>query len=278
LDGEPTVSGPSERNEDVMRIKRLGYLVIAIVVVSSGSARAQAPWPNAGTQQLPPDPTVPYLPAAAPIICPNGEGACLAELETQLQTRTDALGCDHDAVFSDAYLTITQGIHRATATAGFFDRPDRVNHEARTYAQAYFDQYDDWHAGENSAVSPAWRSPRAAQEQSVTAVGALMLALNGTSDAITQSGPSSRPRASCTSPARCPPHPASPTTSASTTCSRVRWTACSRGSHNATTRPSMTAPALGDDAGPRRAVRDHRGPARRVLARRRSGNRTTHAS
>jgi Family of unknown function (DUF5995) len=179
LDGEPTVSGPSERNEDVMRIKRLGYLVIAIVVVSSGSARAQAPWPNAGTQQLPPDPTVPYLPAAAPIICPNGEGACLAELETQLQTRTDALGCNHDAVFSDAYVTITQAIQKATATSGFFDRPDRVNHEARTYAQAYFDQYDAWHARQTAAVSPAWQIAwRAAQEQSVTAVGDLMLALN----------------------------------------------------------------------------------------------------
>src|SRR4051794_24886693 len=162
-----------------MRIKQLAYLVVAIVVLSTASAPADAAWLDAGTEQLPPDPTVPYLPAVAPVICPKGQGACLAELETQLQTRTDALGCDHDAVFSDAYLTITQAIHQATATSDFFDRPDRVNHEARTYAQAYFDQYDDWHAGETAAVSPAWQiALRAAQEQSVTAVGDLMLALN----------------------------------------------------------------------------------------------------
>ena len=62
--------------------------------------------------------------------------------------RTDALGCDHDAVFSDAYLTITKAIGDATGMPGFFDRPDRVTHEARTYAQEYFDQYDRWHAGD----------------------------------------------------------------------------------------------------------------------------------
>jgi Family of unknown function (DUF5995) len=162
-----------------MRIKRVAPLVAATLLLGAGSAQAQLPWPGLGTEHLPPDPTVPYLPAVAPLICLDGEPACLTGLASELRSRTDALGCDHAAVFSDAYLTITQAISDATGTPGFFDRPDRVNHEARTYAQAYLDQYDRWHAGDRSAVSPAWQVAfGAAEQQSVTAVGDLMLALN----------------------------------------------------------------------------------------------------
>ena len=160
-----------------MRIKQLACAVAAAVVLGAGSAQGQLPWPGPGTEHLPPDPTVPYLSAVSPLICPDGEPACLTALATELRVRTAALGCDHDAVFSDAYLTITQAIGDATAMPGFFARPARVNHEARTYAQEYFDQYDRWHAGDRS--SPAWRvALRAAEAQSVTAVGDVMLALN----------------------------------------------------------------------------------------------------
>src|SRR3954471_23462118 len=114
-----------------MRITYAACLVVAIVALSTGSARAQVPWPDLGTEQLPPDPTVPYLPAVPPLICLDGDGACLTDLEAQLQTRPDALGCGHDAICSDASLPIPQAIHDATGTPGFFERPDRVNHEAR---------------------------------------------------------------------------------------------------------------------------------------------------
>jgi hypothetical protein len=82
-------------------------------------------------------------------------------------------------VFSDAYLTITRALITATGTEGFFARPDRINHEARTYAQEYFRQYDLWHAGDTSAASPAWRvALRAAEDETVTALGDLLLQLN----------------------------------------------------------------------------------------------------
>lgn len=162
-----------------MRIKQLACLVAATVMVGAGSAQAQLPWPGPGTEHLPPDPTVPYLPAVSPVICPSGDPGCLTALATELRARTAALGCDHDAVFSDAYLTITEALGDATETPDFIDRPDRVVHEARTYAQEYFDQYDRWHAGARAAVSPAWQVAfRAAEAQSVTAVGDVMLALN----------------------------------------------------------------------------------------------------
>lgn len=154
-------------------------VAVAALLVGAGSARAQLPWPGIGTEHLPPDPTVPYLPAVPPVICPAGEPACIDELAAELSRRTGALGCSHDAVFSDAYVTITRALVDATGTPGLFDRPDRVRHEARTYAQEYLDQYDRWHAGDRASVSPAWRIAfRAAQRQSVTGIGDLMLALN----------------------------------------------------------------------------------------------------
>jgi hypothetical protein len=163
-----------------MRVAGVVCVAVATLAVGAGSARAQLlPWPGTGFEHLPPDPTVPYLPAVPPLLCVGGEPACVTELAATLRSRTDALGCSHDAVFTDAYLTITRALGEATGTPGFFDRPDRVRHEARTYAQEYLDQFDRWHAGDSAGASPAWRIAfRAARRQSVTALGDLMLALN----------------------------------------------------------------------------------------------------
>jgi Family of unknown function (DUF5995) len=162
-----------------MSFRAVVCAAVAAVVLGAGSAQAQVPWPGLGTEHLPPDPTVPYLPAVPPVICPAGAPSCIDELATELNRRTGALGCSHDAVFSDAYLTITRALVGATGTPGFFDRPDRVRHEARTYAQEYLDQYDRWHAGDRASVSPAWQIAfQAAGSQSVTALGDVMLALN----------------------------------------------------------------------------------------------------
>src|SRR5688572_29649800 len=104
-------------------------VVAGVLAVSAPtSAVAQVPWLGPGTEHLPPDPTVPYLPAVAPVLCADGAPACLVELESDLQQRTAALACDHDAVFTDAYRTITESLIRATGTPGFFARPDRINH------------------------------------------------------------------------------------------------------------------------------------------------------
>jgi hypothetical protein len=136
------------------------------------------PWPAPASPPLPPDPTVPYL-SGVRTICAEGQLSCFYDLEATLDQRTSALGCDHDAIFSDAYLTITRGLIDAVTTPGFFDRPDRITHEARQYAQEYLDQYDRWHAGDRESVSPAWAiALQAAQDESVTAAGDLLLQLN----------------------------------------------------------------------------------------------------
>jgi hypothetical protein len=161
---------------------RLGLLAGVLMLLLTGhpaAAEPPVPWPAPGSPPLPPDLTVPYLPAVGPVICHDGEPSCFAALEADLDDRTRALGCDHDAIFTDAYLTITRALLAVTAPGYFFDRPDRVTHEARTYAQEYFDQYDRWHAGDRAGVSPAWAiALQAADDESVTALGDLLLQLN----------------------------------------------------------------------------------------------------
>ena len=58
-----------------MRMKRLACLVAMTVILGAGSAHAQS------TEHLPLDPTVPYLPAIGPVLCPNGEHACVTGLD-----------------------------------------------------------------------------------------------------------------------------------------------------------------------------------------------------
>jgi len=140
-------------------MKRLILLVSALVLLVPAvpaSAETAAPWPVPGSPPLPPDLTVPYLPAVGRVICGGGELSCFYDLQAELVDHTAALGCDHDAIFSDAYLTITRALIDVTAPGGLFDRPERVTHEAGTYAQEYFDQYDRWHSGDRVSVSPSW--------------------------------------------------------------------------------------------------------------------------
>jgi uncharacterized protein DUF5995 len=163
-------------------MRRLGLLVAVLMLLVPAlpaAAEPAVPWPAPGSPPLPPDLTVPYLPAVGPVICRDGKLSCFSELEAELVNRTRALGCDHDAIFTDAYLTITRALLAVTDRGDFFDRPDRVTHEARTYAQEYFDQYDRWQAGGRASVSPSWAiALQAADNETVTALGDLLLQLN----------------------------------------------------------------------------------------------------
>jgi hypothetical protein len=162
----------------VRKLVVLAAVLALALPAAPAAAQPPLPWPAPGSPPLPPDLTVPYLPAVKPVVCVGGALSCFYDLEAELVRRTDTLACDHDAIFSDAYLTITRALIGATTTPGFFDRPDRVNHEARSYAQEYFDQYDRWHA-HGGHVSPSWRIAfQAAEEESVTAMGDLLLQLN----------------------------------------------------------------------------------------------------
>lgn len=156
-------------------------LVITVMPASVMPASAEIlplPWPLPASPPLPPDYTVPYL-AGVRTICPEGSISCFYDLEHILVKRTQALACSHEAIAADAYLTITQRLITASNTPGFFQRPDRLNHEARQYAQEYIDQADTWRAGDRASVSPSWNiAMQAMEEESVTGTGDLLLWLN----------------------------------------------------------------------------------------------------
>jgi hypothetical protein len=98
-----------------------------------------------------------------------------------MQRRFEPLAtqCDHDAVFSLAYLRTTEEFLRASETPGFFNDPNKINHQAVAFAQMYFGAYDDWHAGRIARVAPAWREAfQAADERTVSGAGDLLLGMN----------------------------------------------------------------------------------------------------
>src|SRR3954468_6601143 len=134
----------------------LVLVVVAVwlaVVPQAGAGIGPLPWVVPASPPLPPDPTVPYLPGVR-TLCADGNMQCFYDLEQILGDQARRLGCDHEAIAADAYHTITQHLSAATV-AGAWQRPDRITHEARQYAQEYLDQSARWHAGE-PGVSPAW--------------------------------------------------------------------------------------------------------------------------
>lgn len=155
---------------------RLFFASLALAVVPSVHAQV-LPWLAPASPPLPPDYTVPYLPGINPH-CPDGRFECWTLLEQELLRRTRAIGCHHGAIFSDAYVTITQSLKAATVD-GVWQRPDRITHEAKNYAQEYFDNRDRWYAGDRDRVAPSWQVAFAAADaEEVTALGNVLLDLN----------------------------------------------------------------------------------------------------
>lgn len=91
--------------------------------------------------------------------CRSGRMACVDKVIREMTRRFDDLAedCDHDALFSLAYLRTTEEYQRAAQTPGFFEDTSFVNFEDAVFARYYFEAYDAWHAGHGAATPPAWR-------------------------------------------------------------------------------------------------------------------------
>jgi hypothetical protein len=160
---------------------RLARIAVAVVVALGCLAPAaqadQLPWVVPASPPLPPDYTVPYLPGVN-TLCADGHYGCWNDLLDLLTTKRAALGCDHEAIATDAYVTITRGLRQRTKD-GLWQRPDRLTHEGREYAQEYLDQSANWHAGNLAAVAPAWQvALQAMRDRTQTGIGDLLLWLN----------------------------------------------------------------------------------------------------
>ncbi|HET9420377.1 MAG TPA: DUF5995 family protein [Nocardioides sp.] len=127
---------------------------------------------------LPPFP-VPHTPYVG-VVCPGGEDACIDDVVTEMQERLDGLAaaCDHDAIFSLAYLRVTENV-RDAARSGYFQDRKWLTQVDAVFAELYFDVRDDWHAGRRAEVPKAWAIALQAEDiEAMTGLGNFMLAMN----------------------------------------------------------------------------------------------------
>jgi hypothetical protein len=159
-----------------------GVVALATTVAlctPAGPAHADDPPFVGWSEVLPPLATI-FDPGSSDD-CAAGRPACVRQTIRDMENRFDPLAetCDHDAVFSLAYLRTTEAFYEASETLDFFNDPRRINHQAVAFAQMYFDAYDDWSAGQVGQVAPAWRVAfRSADDRAVSGSGDLLLGMN----------------------------------------------------------------------------------------------------
>lgn len=128
------------------------------------------------------------LPSLVDTFIPNSDNDCVAGRphcvdaairEMTRRFRPQGQSCDHDAVFSLAYLRTTQTFQWANSQPGFFADPAWLNHYDAVFAKYFFRASDDYAAGNRSAVPQAWLIAfDAAAHRRVTGSGSLMLGMN----------------------------------------------------------------------------------------------------
>ena len=127
-----------------------------------------------------------YLPSSATTYtesqsdeCKNGQVQCVDKVIREMTKRYNRLECDHDSTFAFTYLLTTEQYRLAVEDPEFFTDNAFVNHQDALFADYYFDQYDDFHAGRIDEVSPAWRIAfQTAEDQTVSGMGNVFLGMN----------------------------------------------------------------------------------------------------
>jgi hypothetical protein len=122
-------------------------------------------WPSAAAAQ-----TLPNWSSVAPAlssggydpsssnICVAGRPGCVDVVIKEMNRRFQPLArrCDHNAIFSLAYLRTTEVFKSVFLRPGYFQDPPFLAHEAAVFADWYFDAYDAWAGGRRARVPPAW--------------------------------------------------------------------------------------------------------------------------
>jgi hypothetical protein len=122
---------------------------------------------------------VPYRPYTGPV-CGTGDPRCIEDVIAEMEDRLSVLAasCDHDAIFSLAYLRVTQNV-KAAADSGYFHDRTWLTQLDAVFADTYFETIDAWNAGRTGAVPQAWRIALAASDdRSMTGLGDFMLNMN----------------------------------------------------------------------------------------------------
>ena len=153
-------------------------MVLALVVLAGPAAADDPLYLNWATEL--PALASEYDPSDADD-CRSGRMACVDKVIREMTRRFDDLAedCDHDALFSLAYLRTTEEYQRAAETPGFFEDTSFVNFEDAVFARYYFEAYDAWHAGDAAATPPAWRvALDAADDRAVDASTNVLLGIS----------------------------------------------------------------------------------------------------
>lgn len=113
-------------------------------------------------------------------LCPGGEPQCIEDVITEMKARLQPLAasCSHDAIFSLAYLRVTENVKDAADHGYFADRKWLTQLDAE-FAKMYFDTMDTWKAGKRTSVPKAWRlALQATEDRSMTGLGDFMMNMN----------------------------------------------------------------------------------------------------
>lgn len=113
-------------------------------------------------------------------ICADGSPACIDATLMRMQQRLDGLAetCDHEAIFSLAYLRVTEDVRDASNEGYYADTVWLAQIDA-VFADEYFTTMDNWDAGRTSLVPKAWQiALKAEQDRAMTGLGNFMLSMN----------------------------------------------------------------------------------------------------
>ncbi len=113
-------------------------------------------------------------------VCVSGADACIDDVVARMQTRLDGLAssCSHSAIFSLAYLRVTENVRDAVRSGYFADRA-WLNRVDAVFAQMYFDTTARWAAGDRTGIPAAWRiALQAEDDRAMSGLGNFLLAMN----------------------------------------------------------------------------------------------------
>ncbi|MBA3327486.1 MAG: hypothetical protein H0T43_04205 [Solirubrobacterales bacterium] len=176
---------------DVTAARRIVLPALAALAAAlglcAGPAAAQLIAPTSPTD---PSPYVdwpallPALPAPAKDPterdCIEGADSCIDRTIEEMKHRLHTVVpvCDHRAVFSVAYLRVTEDV-RDAARAGVFSDARWLQNEDRVFARLYFDAYDDYQARRLHRLPAAWRMTfDATRHRRMGALGNFLMSMN----------------------------------------------------------------------------------------------------